>query len=172
MPSSNPTTGVGVIAYVQATATPVALTNTSGGSGSAQGTNGQGIGAVPSTNHPVAQYAVTLSLANSPTTTVTAVLKDVANTTVTSSNGNVAVFKSYNNFSQTETTFSSLAPAISYSAKVASVNASTGLITALAKGQAIIEVQFATFDNTEGVFTQTGNPKDFVAVQIVVTVTA
>jgi hypothetical protein len=159
MASSNPTTGIGVIAYVQATASPVALTST--------GVNGQGNGAgTGSTNHPVAQYAVTLSLANSPTTTLTAVLKDVANTTESSSNGNVAKFKAYCTQSAPSRPASTGSPDI-----VATVGATSGVIVAQHVGQTIVEVQFATFDNTEGNDSNTGNPKDMVYCQIVVTVT-
>lgn len=169
MASSNPTTGVGVIAYVQATATPVALTNSS-----ANGTNGQGNGpGTGSTNHPVAQYALTLSLANAATTTLTAVLKDVANTTETTNNGNVAKFKAY-----CVQSASSRPASPTYNGStgqpdiVVTVGATSGVITAINKGQVIVEVQFATFDNTEGNDTNTGNPKDMIYAQIVVTVTA
>lgn len=166
MASSNPTTGVGVIAYVQATATPVALTNCSGGAGSAQGTNGQGIGAVPSTNHPVAQYACSLSLANNATTTVTAVLKDVANNTETSGNANVAKFKAYCLQSAPSRPATTGSPDI-----VVTVGATSGVITAVNKGQAVVEVQFAVFDNTLPNDTNTGNPVEMIYAQIVVTVT-
>lgn len=153
MATPNPTTGVGVIAYVQATATPVALTAIGAGAGS--------------TNHPVAQYAVTLSLANSATTTVTAVLKDVANTTESTGHANVAVFKAY--CTQTVPAH----PATTGTPdRVVTVDASTGLITARNIGHTIVEVQFPTFDNTEGTDSATGNPKDQVYAQIVVTVTA
>lgn len=153
MPSSNPTTGIGVIAYVQATATPVALTEANQ--------------TAPSTGHPNAQYAVTLSLANAATTTVSAVLKDVANTTETTNNGNAASFVSYNAApASNAANFSSLSPAVSYNAKVATVNASSGLITANAIGQAIVEVSFPTFDSTNNIVTGK------VYCQIIVTVTA
>src|ERR1035438_1232632 len=92
-PQHNPTDGLNVAAYVQVTGTNV--TNCSGGAGSAQGLTGfplgQGIGAAPSSHHPVAQYALTLSLGArtvngvvyAATCQLTTLLKDVANTTYT-----------------------------------------------------------------------------------------
>ena len=70
MPSSNPTTGLGVAAYVQVSGVNVtpaggltgAPTNDAIGGATSGYPQGQGSGAVPSANHPVAQYALTLSL--------------------------------------------------------------------------------------------------------------
>lgn len=58
-----------------------------------------------------------------------------------------------------------------YDPNVASVS-SSGLITARAKGQTIIEVAFPMFDNTLGVFGAQGEPLSLIYTQIVVTVTA
>ncbi len=147
MATPNPTTGVGVIAYVQATASPVALTAIGAGAGS--------------TKHPVAQYAVTLSLANSATTTLTAVLKDVANTTETTAHANSATFKAYCTQSAPSRPGTTGSPDI-----VATVGASSGVITAVAIGQTVVEVRFPTFDGTNSVLT------DAIYAQVVVTVTA
>lgn len=163
MASSNPTTGVGVAAYVQVTGTGITST----------GVNGQGNGAgTGSTNKPVAQYALTLSLAGTATCQLTTVIKDVANTTI--SQVGTPVYKSYNNPAAGSPAWYHPSPATiasnAYNANVASVS-SSGLITAIAKGQAIIEVQFPVFDNTLGTDTPTGNPKEMIFVQIIVTVT-
>lgn len=96
-----------------------------------------------------AEYSVSLSLSGTNTVALTATLKDVAGTTVTSNNGNSVIWKSYNT-------------------NVATVSA--GTVTAVAAGQAIIEAQFPTFDNTEGTDSNTGDPKDMVYVQIIVQV--
>ncbi len=155
-PQHNPTDGLGVAAFVQLTGT--GLTNPSGGAltvSGEQGTNGQGIGAVASTNHPVAQYALTLSVSgtspNAATSQLTVVLKDVANTTYTPVGS--PVYVSYNNPSidgdGDVPAWLNLSNFAGYSPDVASVS-SSGLITALHVGQAIIEVQFPFSDNTLG----------------------
>lgn len=90
-----------------------------------------------------AQYSVTLSLGGTNTVALTATLKDIAGTTFTSGNGNSVVWKSY---------ATGIATAVA------------GTVTAVAKGQAVVEAQFPTFDTTDGT--------DFVYVQILVTVTA
>lgn len=90
-----------------------------------------------------AQYSVTLSLGGTNTVALTAILKDIAGTTFTSGNGNSVVWKSY---------ATGIATAVA------------GTVTAVAKGQAVVEAQFPTFDTTDGT--------DFVYVQILVTVTA
>lgn len=161
MASSNPTTGLGVAAYVTCSASAVALTKVGSqvalSAGKTVGGN---------------QYAVTLSLANSPTTTVTAVITDVLGNTV--SQGGVApVFKSYNypSFSGYNPSNGSI-NGKTYQSRVASVNASSGVITAQNIGQAIIEVQYATFSNTLGTQASTGNPQEMIYAQIIVTVTA
>lgn len=189
-PQHNPTDGLGVAAYVQVTGT--GITNRAGG-GLTTGTemtgagypNGQGIGGVASTNHPVAQYALSLSVSASgglaATCQLTTVLKDVANTTYSTSNSGNTVYKSYNNPAAGSPSWYRPSPGTTggttgnttYNASVASVS-STGLITALFPGQAIIEVQFPTFDNvmTPEDDATTGNPTQMIYAQIVCTVSA
>lgn len=89
-------------------------------------------------------YTVSLSLGGTNTVALTATIKDVTNTnTFTSGNGNSVTWKSYNTNQAT---------------------VSAGTVTAVAKGQAVIEAQFPTFDNTDG--------NDFIYVQVLVTVGA
>lgn len=89
------------------------------------------------------QYQVTLSLSGTNTVTLTATLKDVGGNTFTSGNSNSASLKTDNPF-------------------VATV---AGLvITAVTKGQAVVDVRFPTFDTTDAV--------DFVYSQVLVNVTA
>ena len=163
-PQHNPTDGLGVAAYVQVSGTNVV--NNSGGAGSADGgigttsgaVQGQGIGACPSTNHPNAQYLLVLSLGSKTvngvsyhsTCQLTTALVDVSDAPYTGLQN--PTYKSYADpaagspawyrpsvFSDS----SSTSPA--YNGSVASVS-SSGLITALAVGEAIIEVQYPTFD--------------------------
>lgn len=181
-PQHNPTDGLGVAAFVQLTGTN--LTNRSGGSlahPGSNGGNGQGIGATASSGSgagtfPVAQYALTQSLSAAggfaATTQLAVVLKDVQNNTYSPTGS--PVYKSYNNpgVSGTPAWYkpsNGTAGPNTYNPNVASVSGS-GLITALAVGQAIIEVQFPTFDNTEGDSSGTGDPFDMIYAQIVVTV--
>ena len=192
-PQHNPTDGLGVAAYVQVTGTNV--TNRSGGAGAAQGTAGvplgQGIGAAPSTNHPVAQYALTLSLSAATvngvsyaaTCQLTTILKDVKNNTYSTSNTANTVYKSYNDPAAGSPSWYRPSPGLSgngklgtqvaYNANIASVS-STGLVTAISEGQAAIEIQFPTFDNvmTPEDNTETGNPTQMIYVQVLVTVIA
>jgi hypothetical protein len=94
------------------------------------------------------EYSVTLSLSSTghtAATTLTAVLKDIGGNTFTSGNGNTVSFKSYNTAQAT-------------------VNVSTGVITSVAVGQALIEASFPTFDTTNAVTT------DKVYVQVLVNV--
>ena len=192
-PQHNPTDGLNVAAFVQVTGTNI--TNPNGG-GLTVATEaqypgtitapslGQGVGAVASTNHPVAQYALTLSLgaktingvAYAKTCQLTTVLKDVANTTYTPVGS--PVYKSYGYpgsaswykpSMHSDTT--STSPA--YAVNIASVSGS-GLITGLAQGQCIIEVQFPTFDDvmTPEQDADTSNPTMMIYAQIVVTVVA
>jgi hypothetical protein len=86
------------------------------------------------------------------------------------------VYKSYNDptgafFNPSPLILNNSSPA--YSALVASVSAS-GLITALHPGQAIIEVQFPTFDDVQTPETDsdTGNPEEMIYSQIEVRVSA
>ena len=185
-PQHNPTDGLNVAAYVQATGTNVV--NNSGGAGAAQGTTGfplgQGIGAAPSSHHPCAQYELTLSLSSATvhsvayhnTCQLTSVLKDVANTTYT--RVGAAVYKSYGdpvfagyNPSNGISGNGLLANQVAYSALTASVSGS-GLVTALHVGQCIVEVQFPTFDDvmTPETDATTGNPTMMIYCQILVNV--
>lgn len=193
-PQHVPTDGLGVAAYVQVTGTNI--TNTAGGQGKAQGTTGvgalgQGVGAGAPTSgvFPVAQYALTLSLSAATvngvtyadTCQLTTVLKDVKNNTYTTANTANIVYKSYNDPAAGSPSWyrpsngisgnGLLANQVAYNANVASVS-STGLITGLVKGQAVIEVQFPTFDDvmTPEDNTETGNPTMMVYCQILVTV--
>ena len=157
-PQHNPTDGLGVAAYVHVSGTNV------GPAGVIPGTSngfpqGQGVGASSGTptGAPVAQYALTLSLGAKTyagvsyhaTCQLTPALVDVKNNSYSPVGSETYI--SYNNPS---TDGDGDAPAWynpnpfgSYNADVASVS-SSGLITALNVGQAIIEVQFPTFDNT------------------------
>jgi hypothetical protein len=186
-PQHNPTDGKGVAAYVQVTGTNVV--NNSGGAGSAQGTTGfplgQGIGAAPSTNHPVAQYELTLSLASKTvngvsyanTCQLTTVLKDVANTTYTAVGS--PVYRSYGdpaNKAGSAPAWYKPSDFTGYNPNVASVS-SSGLVTSRNAGQTIVEVAFPTFDNTLGNGPQvtgglTAEPIQMIFVQIVVNVIA
>lgn len=184
-PQHTPTDGLNVAAFVQVTGTNI--TNCASGgltvateatANDTRGLNGEGYGAVASTNHPVAQYALTLSLSGATyggtvyasTCQLTTVLKDVANTTYTGLVGS-AVYKSYNNPASGSPAWYRPSPFTGYAADVASVSAG-GLITALAKGQATISVQFPVFDNTLGNSSQTGNPFEMIYCQVLVTVVA
>lgn len=187
-PQHVPTDGLGVAAYVQVTGTNVV--NNSGGAGSAQGTTGfplgQGIGAAPSANHPVAQYELTLSLSAATvngvsyaaTCQLTTVLKDVSNTTYAGAVGS-PVYRSYGdpaNKAGSAPAWYNPSNFAGYDPNVASVS-SSGLVTARAKGQTIVEVAFPTFDNTLGNAGNTsgdaglaGEPIMMIYCQIVVNV--
>src|ERR1039458_7989078 len=108
-PQHNPTDGLNVAAFVQVTGTNI--TNCAHGGltvateatpNDTTGLCGQGYGAVASTNRPVAQYSLRLSLsgattggtAYASTCQLTTVLKDVANTTYSPVGS--PVYKSYN----------------------------------------------------------------------------
>jgi len=173
-PQPTPTSGVGTAAYVQVSGTNV------GNCSQPVGGLGQGTGAIPSTNHPVAQYALTLSLASktisgvayASTCQLTTTIKDVANTTFTGANS--PVYKSYAYpsgawYSPSVFTPPSGSPA--YNGQIASVSGS-GLITGLHVGQCIIEVQFSTFDDVQNpaTNTNTGDPWQMIYAQIVVNV--
>jgi hypothetical protein len=198
-PQHNPTDGLAVAAYVQVTSSnergPSNLTNPANGgltvsteatAHDATGLNGQGYGAVAGANHPQAQYQLQLSLSNktiggviySNTSQLTAVIKDVANTTYTPRIGS-PVYKSYGapatggffNPSNAISGNGLLANQVAYNARVASVSA-TGLVTARAVGQCIVEVQFPVFDNvmTPETDADTADPTQMIYVQIVVNV--
>lgn len=183
-PQHTPTDGLDVAAYVTLSGSNglSVVTNTSGGANQSDGGNGQGIGAgtAASGTKPVAQYALTLSVAAAggyeSSLVCLATLKDVANSAY-SPNGEIVV-KSYNNPSAGSPSWYRPSNFAGYSADVASVSDTASIsvgsesfvITALNPGQAIIEVQFPTFDNTEGNSSGTGNPFDMIYAQIVVTV--
>ena len=188
-PQHNPTDGLNVAAYVQVTGTNV--TNPANGgltvateavANDTRGLNGEGYGAVASTNHPVAQYALTLSLTGATyggtaypnTCQLTSVLKDVANTTYTRTGA--AVYKSYGNPNAGTPAWYRPSAFAGYAGDVASVSAS-GLVTGLALGTCIVEVQFPTFDFASSAAdpepTQnSGDPVQMIYCQIVVSVVA
>ncbi len=169
MPSSNPTTGIGVAAYVQISG--VNITNCAGGSTTHPGTlaspiNGQGIGATAGGVFPVAQYALTLSLSNktingvkyNSSAELIASIVDVLNEPI--ANGG------YNQTTPTWEAYCAPAPntegwynpnAFSgYNACVVTLGAPYGtydadvVVTANAVGQCIVEAQFPFADNTLG----------------------
>jgi len=184
-PQHNPTDGLGVAAYVTVSGSNgnSVINNSSGGANKTNGNNGQGIGpgTAASGNFPVAQYSLTLSVgANGGYETALvclATLKDVGNNAY-SPVGSIVV-KSYNNPSAGSPTWYNPSNFAGYSADVASVSDTASIsvgsesfvITALNPGQAIVEVQFPTFDNTNGdAGNEQENPIDMIYVQIVVTV--
>jgi hypothetical protein len=166
-PAHNPTDGLGTAVSIVASASAVALVALH----------------APATNKPYpGLYTLTLSLANSATTTVTPTLVDAANTAYSATNANwvYRVFASAAGDSKAfggQAIDPNLAPRFSYKAAVASVGASgaaTCLITALAVGQTIVEIDYPVFDNSQAVSTSGGAsvPGAGLAVQIIVTVTA
>lgn len=180
------TDGIGVAAYVTLSGSNGSsiIHNTSGGDNKANGANGQGIGAgtAASGTKPVAQYSLTLSVAAAggyeTALVCLANLVDVANTPVTVHNSEIVV-KSYNNPSAGSPAWYNPSNFAGYSADVASVSdtasisasSETFVVTALHPGQATIEVQFATFDNSNGdAGNPQENPSDMIYAQIVVTV--
>jgi len=174
MPSSNPTTGLGVAAYLTLTGTN--LTNPSGGTlahPGSNGANGQGIGATAGGVFPVAQYALTLSLSASGGYAATCQLAVESVDVQDNSQANVtgsALYKSYNNPSAGSPAWFRPSVFAGYATDVASVS-SGGLITAIAVGHAIIEAQYPTFANTEGDEGGSFNdPIDMIYVQVAVTV--
>lgn len=156
-PQHNPTDGLGVAAYIQL----------SGSSGSsvveAIGTafSGQGKGASPSGTNPNAQYGLTLSVSGSggyaSSLAVTAALFDAKNNPYVPSDQDSWTAISYNDPSSGSPAWYRPSNYGSYSANIASVVAggtsgstNSATVTALNPGQAIIEIAFATFDNTLG----------------------
>jgi hypothetical protein len=140
------------------------LTNRSGGSVVHPGTsggNGQGSGATAGGVFPVAQYAITLSVSGAGTYETSAVLTafavDVQNNLYQPSDLDAFTAWSANNPSQGSPAWYNPSNFAGYNPNVASVSAA-GIsgsseaitITALNPGQAIVEVAFATFDNTLG----------------------
>jgi hypothetical protein len=171
-PQHNPTDGLGVAAYVTMLGSP-ALTKV----GSQQTLSpGNRVGGT--------QYALTLSLTGAPSNTcqLAVLVVDVKGNTYSANN--VPVYKSYGDaknaagsppawYHTSNGTSGGITGNTSYDANVASVS-SSGLITARAVGQCIVEVQFPTFDNVQTPETDanTGNPKDMIYSQIIVTVVA
>ncbi len=156
-PQHTPTDGLGVAAYVQ-------LSGSSGSSvieSNGAAFPGQGTGAVPSGTHPVAQYGLTLSVSGAggyaSSLVVTADAVDAQNNLYQPSDLDSFTAVSYNNPSQGSPAWYNPSNFAGYNPNVASV-ATAGIsgsseavtITALHPGQAIVEVAFATFDNTLG----------------------
>jgi hypothetical protein len=194
-PQHVPTDGLGVAAYVQLSGGTgaSALSNRSGGSLTHPGTNGgngQGIGATAGGVFPVAQYAITLSVSGAGTYETSAVLTayavDVQNNLYQPSDLDAFTAWSANNPSQGSPAWYNPSNFAGYNPNVASVSAA-GIsgsseaitVTALNPGQAIVEVAFATFDNTLGVANPNGSgyvpevelqPLMKIYVQVVVTV--
>jgi hypothetical protein len=202
MPSSNPTTGIGVAAYVHVSGLNV--TNPAGGSLVHPGTtaspiNGQGIGATAGGVFPVAQYALTLSLSGAtvngvhynPSAELIATIVDVLNEPITNGGYNQtdAVWEALcapapntegwyrpNNGSSTGSATSN------YNACVITLSTPYGtygadvVVTANALGQCVLECQFPTFDNTlgdnDGYTIPEQGPVMFIYAQVVVTVIA
>jgi hypothetical protein len=157
-PQHNPTDGLGVAAIVTLSGTGITKV-------------GSQVALSAGTTPGGTQYALSMNVGGSPnaaTCQLTVVLVDVKGNTYSPSG--TVVYKSYN-----DPTGAFYKPSNfgSYSALVASVSGS-GLITALNPGQAIISVQFPTFDNVQSPETDadTGNPKDMIYSQIIVTVGA
>ncbi|SRR6266496_1668267 len=188
---ANPTDGIGVAAYVTLSGSNgnSVIHNTSGGANKTDGGNGQGVGAgtAASGDFPVAQYSLTLSVSAAggyeTSLVCLATIKDVANDPVSVTNE--IVTKSYNNPSAASGSWYNPSNYAGYSADVASVSDTASIsvgsesfvITALAVGQAIVEVMFPTFDNNLGDQAtadvpnpESLNPLMFISAQVVVTV--
>jgi hypothetical protein len=166
-PQHNPTDGLGVAAYVHVSGSGVSA-NLTVGAGKPNPGN----------------YKLTLSLTaaggHAITCQLTAAMVDAADTAYSPVGS--AVYVSYNDPAvdgdgDTAAWFNPSNFA-GYDASVASVS-SSGLITALALGEAIIEVQFPTFDNTlgnsasgavDGGSPMQQNPINMIYTQIVVSV--
>lgn len=204
MPSSNPTTGLGVAAYVHVSGVNVTPaggltggpTNDAIGGASSGFPQGQGTGAVPSAGHPVAQYALTLSLSGatvngvtySPSAELVASVVDVANTAQTGSYEVDAVWEAYcAPAPNTEgwyrpNNFGAVGKSPAYNACVVILGAPYGtydadvVVTANAVGQCIVEAQWPTFDNdlgdNDGYTRPTETPIMMITAQIIVTVLA
>jgi hypothetical protein len=194
-PQHVPTDGLGVAAYVQlAGGTGAsALSNPSGGTlahPGSNGANGQGIGATAGGVFPNAQYAITLSLSGAgtyeTTAALTASLVDVQNNPYDPSDLDQFVALSYGDPGAGSPAWYNPSNFAGYNANIASATAagisgstSSITITALALGQCIVEVSFATFDNTLGnqATATTPNPQSEqplqkIYAQVIVTVIA
>jgi hypothetical protein len=147
------------------------------------GGNGQGVGATAGGTFPVAQYAITLSVSAAgtyeTTADLTALLVDVQNNPYDPSDLDQFTAVSYNNPSAGSPSWYRPSNFAGYSADVASVAAAgisgstAGItVTALNPGQAVVEVAFATFDNTLGNSAQppADQPLMKIYVQVLVTV--
>ena len=194
-PQHNPTDGLGVAAYVVLSGGTgaSALSNPAGGALGHPGAvaspiNGQGIGATEGGSNsvstapgfPEAQYAITLSLSGAGSyetaAALTAALVDVKNNSYSPSGSFTA--RSYNNPSAGSPAWYKPSNFAGYSADVASASVNSyGVvtITALALGQAIVEVAFPTFDFASAPVDPEpaqafGNPIQMIYVQVVVTV--
>jgi hypothetical protein len=179
-PQHNPTDGLGVAAYVTVSGTNI------GNCSQPVGGAGQGTGAIPSAGHPVAQYALTLSLSSktisgvaySNSCAVTAVLKDANDTTYTPAVTNNVVWKSYADPSFSGYNPNPFVPPSSspaYNGVIASATSTgqlTGTITGLAVGSTVVEVCFSTFDYVapSTLSAQFGNPWQMIYARINVTV--
>jgi hypothetical protein len=175
-PQHTPTDGLGVAAFVHVSGS--SGSSVIGGVGAEQ--SGQGTGAVPSGTRPVAQYALTLSVSAAggyaSSLAATASLVDAQNNSYVPSDNDQFTAISYNNPSAGSPAWYNPSNFAGYNPNVASVSAagisgstSSITITALNPGQAVIEVAFATFDNTLGTNPE-GQPVQKIFVQILVTV--
>ena len=164
-PQHNPTDGLNVAAVVTVAGTGITKV-------------GSQVALVAGTTTGGHQYHLNLSVSgaspNAATCQLTTTIVDVKGNTYTPTG--TVVYKSYNDptgafFNPSPLILNNSSPA--YSALVASVSAS-GLITALHPGQAIIEVQFPTFDDVQTPETDsdTGNPEEMIYSQIEVRVSA
>ena len=171
-PQHNPTDGLGVGAYV------TLLDNNSGASKLTK--VGSSVALSPGNTVGGIQYACTLSVAGtSPyasTVQLVPLVVDVKGNTYSAINtptykcyGTPQNSGWYNPKPYSDTT--STSP--NYNADIASVS-SSGLVTAIAPGQVIVEVQFPTFDDvmTPETNTGTGNPTMMIYAQIILTVVA
>jgi hypothetical protein len=202
MPSSNPTTGLGVPCYVHVSGTNVqpaggitgAPSNTAiGGSGGFP--QGQGSGASPSKpSSPVAQYSLTLSLSGKTINGVAyhnscalvGAVVDVSDTVIPTSEYTLAnfIWEAYQSFSS-DLWYRPNAGAAgpnTYNGQVVSLGASYGtydvdvVVTAKNVGQCVVECQYPTFDNSlgdnSGYNPEEDTPVMMIYAQIIVTVVA
>jgi len=187
-PQHVPTDGLGVAAYIRCSGTN--LTNRANGgltvAGEANandttGLNGQGYGAVQSSNHPVAQYHLIASLsgktiggtAYTAANTITAALYDAKNNSYSPADATKFTVKSWNNPNAGTPSWYRPSPFGSYTADVVSISNSSGTltVTGLALGQGVVEVRFPTFEETWNE-DSSSLPEDFIYAQIVVDVVA
>ena len=157
VPQHTPTDGLGVAAVVTVAGAGISKV-------------GSQVALLAGTTAGGHQYHLDLSVSSAggyaATCQLTTTIVDVKGNTYTPVNS--VVYKSYNDPTGA---WYNPKPFGSYSAVVASVSAS-GLITALNPGQAIIEVQFPAFDDTQTPETDsdTGNPEEMIYSQVEVRV--